>query len=301
MNPDPSSSCAICLVETSAEAQAARLLLHSLRFFGGLLRSIPVWIFYPPELALVNHPDPFPGLQPVQLIPLQPDPGGGDYPFASKVRACAQAEVLAEAQVRSLVWLNPGCLVVKPPVLFDLDPGCDAAFRPVHHTNIGLPAQAPLDDYWGAVYGAVGLNEAPFTVESFADAQILRPYFNTHCFAINPKLGLFAAWQEHFQALVNDPAFHSGPCRGPLRRIFLHQAVLSALVAKRLERERLRLLPPQYSYPLHLHPQVPAGRQPGLLNELVCPVYEDAFEFPATLNGLKVEEPLRSWLREHSG
>ncbi len=84
-------------------------------------------------------------------------------------------------------------------------------------------------------------------------------------------------------------------------RIFLHQAILSALAAKNLGRERIRLLPPAYSYPLHLHPQVPTGRQPGRLNDLVCPVYEDAFEFPVTFNGLQIDQPLRSWLAEHSG
>lgn len=301
MSPNLSPVCVITLVETPAEIQSARLLLDSLRRFGGPLSSIPVWIFYPPELALADIPEPFPNLQPIQLIPLNIEPSGSDYPFAAKVQACAQAEALAQDRQRTLIWFNPGCLVVNPPLLFDLAPGYDAAFRPVHHTNIGSPAQGRLDDYWGAVYGSVGLDEAPFTVESFADAQVLRPYFNTHCFAVNPALGLFAAWQEHFQALVKDPAFQSSACQGPLQRIFLHQAVLSALVARRLERERLRLLPPAYSYPLHLHPQVPAGRQAGCLNDLVCPVYEDTFEYPATLNGLEVEAPLSAWLVEHSG
>jgi hypothetical protein len=288
------------LVETEQEARGVRLLLKSLRCFGGPLRHIPAWIFYRPDDPPDNLTGTFSGLDPFQLIPLELNAAtpGSDYPFASKLRACAQAEALADARLRSLVWFNPGCLVVNPPLLFDLGPAFDAAFRPVHHRNIGSLAQEPLDGYWEAVYRSAGLEEAPFTVESFADLQILRPYFNTHCFAVNPALELFAACWEHFQALVTHTGFQSGPCREPLRRIFLHQAILSALVAKRLERERLCLLPPAYSYPLHLHPQVPPGRRPGRLNDLVCPVYEDNFEFPVTLNGLQVDEPLRSWLVE---
>jgi hypothetical protein len=295
--------CAITLVETAGDLRSAILLLQGLRLFGGRLSQTPAWIFYPPQRPLPDLAGAFSGLEPIDFIPLALDATapGSQYPFASKVHACAQAEALAGTRLRSLAWFNPGCLIVNPSLLFDLDPAFDAAFRPVHHTNIGSPAQAPLDDYWRAVYHSAGLDEAPFTVESFADARVLRPYFNTHCFAVNPALGLFAAWWEHFQALVMQTAFQSGPCRQPLPRIFLHQAILSALVAKRLDRERLRLLPPAYSYPLHLHPLVPTGRRPRRLNDLVCPVYEDAFEYPGSLNGLQTNEPLRSWLAEHSG
>ena len=306
MNPSqissPTNLCAITLVETPADARSARLLLNSLRAFGGTLSHIPAWIFYQPEPHQPDLTRAFSGLKAVQLIPLDLDAAapGSDYPFASKVHACAQAEALAGAQLRSLVWFNPQCLILAPPLLIDLSPDFDAALRPVHHKNIGSLAQTPLDDYWQAVYRSAGLEETPFTVESFADAQTLRPYFNTHCFAMNPALGLFAAWREHFQALTCDAAFQSGPCQRPLPRIFLHQAILSTLVAKSLARKRIRLLPPAYSYPLHLHLQVPAGRQPRRLNDLVCPVYEDAFEFPVTLNGLQVDEPLYSWLAKHS-
>jgi len=101
-----------------------------------------------------------------------------------------------------------------------------------------------------------------------------------------------ASWQELFESPVADERFQSGPCADQLHRIFLHQAVLSTLVAKELPWHRLRLLPPEYSYPLHLHAKVSPERRARTLNELVCPVYEDAYRHPETLNGLPVEEPL---------
>lgn len=52
--------------------------------------------------------------------------------------------------------------------------------------------------------------------------------------------------------MVTDEAFQAGPCRDELHRIFLHQAILSTLVAKQLDWERVRLLPPEYNYPLNL-------------------------------------------------
>lgn len=130
-------------------------------------------------------------------------------------------------------------------------------------------------------------------VESFADGQTLRPCLNTHCFALNPALGVAPAWWAQPRALIDDDAFQAGPCAGELHRIFLHQAILSALVAKLLAWERLRLLPPEYNFPLHLLHEMPPALRPRALNSLVNAVYEDAFPWGA----IEVEEPLRTWLR----
>ena len=123
-------------------------------------------------------------------------------------------------------------LVVNAPRLFELGESCDAAFRPVHHQNIGSAADEPLDAFWKEVYRTVGLSNAPYTVESYVDSVSLRPYFNTHCFATRPSTGLCRAWWEHFQAMVSDARFQAGPCAGEMHKVFLHQAVLSTLVAR---------------------------------------------------------------------
>ena len=133
-----------------------------------------------------------------------------------------------------------------------------------------------------------------FSLESFVDLQRLRPYLNTHNFAFDPSIGLGRAWQAHLRALVADRAFRAGPCRDALHRVFLHQAILSTLVPKLLAWERVRLLPPGYSYPLNLLHEIPPQRRAPSLNSLVSAVYEDAFPWTE----IAVEEPLRSWLIE---
>jgi hypothetical protein len=138
------------------------------------------------------------------------------------------------------------------------------------------------------------MEEAPYTIESFADGQTLRPYFNTHCFALNPAAGLARSWWAQFKAMVADHAFQAGPCRNEIHKIFLHQAILSTLVARQLPRERVRLLPPEYNFPLNLLDEMPAELQPATLNSLVNAVYEEAFPW----GGIEIEEPLHSWLRQ---
>jgi len=49
---------------------------------------------------------------------------------------------------------------------------------------------------------------------------------------------------------------------------------------------------------LHLHDRVVAERQPARLNDLVSCRYEQFFEDEHWEEKIRVEEPLRSWLRE---
>ena len=74
--------------------------------------------------------------------------------------------------------------------------------------------------------------------------------------------------------------------------MFLHQAVLCTLLTKTLAQAQIRALPPEYSYPLHMHEQVPPALRAFTLNDQVCAVYEDVLP----LEGIAVREPLRSWL-----
>jgi len=281
----------LILFRSGAGEQLARIVIESLRTFGGPLGDCPVWAFsIDPDRAS----GALAGIEGVHRFPLTLEKGCPPYPFAEKVYATALAEAMTGPEIRSLVWLSLDCLVIQPPLLFHLGPAFDAAFRPVHHQNVGSPAHEPPDDFWRGIYRALEIEEMPYTVESFVEGQTLRPYFNTHCFAFNPATGLGRAWWAHFKAMIMDEAFQAGPCRDELHQIFLHQAVLSALVPKMLAWERVRLLPPVYNYPLNLLNEIPPDRRTPTLNSLVNAVYEDAFPW----GSIAVQEPLFSWLQE---
>ncbi len=289
-------TCFFTLVSSMEGAANARLLIESLRAFGGQLSDCEVLVLLSDPMSVrCSCTD----LGNVHCLPLAGDEAWSYY-FANKVRACAQAEALTAGRVRSLVWVSTQCLIVNQPTLFALAPTLAAAFRPVHIQNVGPSADKPLDEYWKAVYGVVGMEDTSLTIESWVDMRELRPYFNSHLFALDPSQGLCQTWLELFRAMVADADFQSGPCKDELHRIFLHQAILSVLVIHHLDWQRIGVLPPEYSYPLHLHQQVPPGRRARTLNQLVCPVYEGAYRYPETLGEIQVEEPLRSWLVERA-
>lgn len=275
------------LAVSREELSRVRLMVSTLREFGGPWRDCLVHLF----LAGTAAPERLDDLHGVEIIRFQVA-GQLHYSFSAKVETCARAETIAAAEVSSLVWLSPECLILNPPDGFSLSPEHAAAFRPVHIRNVGLPTGAPLNDYWSAVCRAVGVPDWPGSVESFVEGEPLRPYYDTHLFAIDPSLGILREWWELFKKVVLDPEFRTGPGRDARNRIFLHQALLSVLVATRLQPGQVRILPPEYGYPLHLHPEVPASRQARRLNDLVCAVYEPGAEVLV----LPVDEPLRSWL-----
>ena len=274
----------------------ARLLIDSIRSFGGTLRRCPIWLFEanPQKAPCSDLADTG-----VRVLPLTVPDTVRHYLFASKVYACAQAEELAGPEIRSLIWLSPDCLIVKPPLLFDLGRSFDAAVRPVHIRNVGLSPVEPLDRFWKGIYTVAGVRDVQVTVESFVDTQRLRAYFNSAAFSARPSTGLFRRWFECFEALVSDQEFQSGSCQDERHQIFLHQAIWSTLTVTMLDPKRIRTLPPDYGYPYNLHQSVPSDRRAQALDDLVCVIYEDRSTDPDAMDDIDIHEPLRAWLSSH--
>ena len=272
-----------------------RLMIESLRTFGGDLANTPFWVFAAdPQTVSVLETDS------TRVLPLTtPDPVA-DYILGKKVAACARAEELASVGTKSLTWVDAGYLFCQPPSLLALSADADAAFRPVHIRNVGLPPSEPLDPFWRGIYTAIGVDDIPATVTSFVDGQLLRAYFNSHAFAINPALGLMTRWYDVFQKLVGDARFQITACADDPHQIFLFQAILSALVATSVAPERLRILPQTYNYPYNLHERVPAEKRPAALNDVVSFTYEERDIRPEAVTGIQVREPLRAWLEAQS-
>ena len=270
-----------------------RMLIDGLRVFGGEVGKSPFWIFDPePDKMLCKSLEG----ERVEVFPLHVPEAIRHYLFANKVSGCAQAEAMMAGKVGSLVWIDPNCLVVNPPVLYDLGEAYGAAVRPVHIRNVGLSVTEPVDAFWWGIYKAVGVQDIEMTVQSFVDQQTLRAYFNSHAFAVNPSSGLMQRWLEGFQMLVCDREFQNSGCQDERHQIFLFQALLSALLVTSIDQQRIRILPPTYNYPYNLQQSLAPERRVKVLNELVSFAYEDKPVDPAVVNDIGIEEPLRSWL-----
>jgi hypothetical protein len=134
----------ITAVCDSEDKAAARLLVQSLRNFGGTYSRVPFWLFdFDEEVNTTNW----------EALGVERYRGEltrhlKGHLFSEKVTACAEAEVMTSEHTHSLVWVDPCCLVTRPPALFDLDDAADAAFRPVHIQNVGLLRDGSINPYW---------------------------------------------------------------------------------------------------------------------------------------------------------
>lgn len=285
-------------VDSGEQARALRMLIASIREFGGEMRGATVLVM---ELGDGVVPDDVRAEDGVWVRDVRVGEDLRDVWYAGKVAACAKAEELALAWTRSLTLLIPECLVVRPPELLVVDDDHQVAVRPVHISNVGSPAGEPPDGFWRGVYRLVGGESSAMEVESFIDGVRLRPYFNTAAFSIAPSRRLMAEWLHLFRSIATDDATMREHCADDLHRVFLHQAVLCALLPARVEPSRLRVLPPDYGYPYNLHGDVPTDRRAETLNELTIAIYEQRSVDPELAVDIRIDEPLRSWLVEQHG
>ncbi|MBP7867280.1 MAG: MBL fold metallo-hydrolase [Acidobacteria bacterium] len=265
--PPPFPVVFVTYVTTPGQDRAAGLLVDSIRAFGGRFRAAPV-------LVVLTDPDEVPALRlrsrkDVRVEELRLDAAVNAYPYASKAFAAARAEDLYAGSARVLAWFDPETLLLQEPEL-DLPDGVTLAVRPVQVRNVGLPWDAPPDAFWSALYARCGAEPGrAVPVESFVEGQRLRGYLNCGIFAIRSDTGLLREWARLVDECLKDEAFQHSACSDAPHRIFLHQAVLSALVTARLTPDRIRFLPHGHGYPLNLHARLPAERRAAALGRVV--------------------------------
>jgi len=279
------------LIASEEDARCLGILTKSLREFGGALRSSPILCYHP---IGVEPPSTRPGDPDLEYRECRINDKIVGFPFAYKVTASALAEADC-SRVGTLIWLNCRTLVLHPPSLLALDADYDAAVRIVHIRNIGSKSDGELDGFWCYLYGLAGLADDLEPVDTMIGSEKIRPYFNSHLLSVIPEIGVLRHWLERFLEAVSDGAFVSGPCSDELHRIFLHQAIFSLLLEKEIGRNRIRLLPPSYSYPLHFHGNMPEPDRAADSDDLVCPVYEEVSDL-SILRSLALSSPHQQFM-----
>jgi len=289
----------VILVTSPAEEKQADILISSIRDFGGRYADSPVYLFMSDNMNAPRHSIKSPN---VTFIPLEADNNMPDYPFLLKVLACAKAEELLQEKSDIIVWMNVDALVLNEPTEFCLWKNKKIAIRPVNlRNNVGLPAGEHADMYWHKIYDYTRLkvNKVP-VVETLVDKKEVREYLNCAIFSVRSDLGIFSEWKRIFLLLLNDSDYQSKACTSQNHKVFLHQAVLSAIISKRIRKDEIQWFSQKAGYPLHHHNELDHEVKAIKLNQLESVVYERLWDAPHWIMcTIRVDEPLRSWLREN--
>ena len=284
------------LAASPASFHRIRVLLDSLKDFGGDVFRAPLVVVHPDTLdvtvegaRLLNVPD-------VHMIPFGISSEEMAFPLAVVAIGAAAAEKAVTGKAENLVWLVEDTLVLGSPSALVLPVSAQYAYRPVHHTRIGSLWKAPPDGFWTAIYRHCKVEpDHLFPMDTCVRDNTIRPYFNAGCQVTRLQTGLFSRWCELFRHLYGHPDFTQF-FADPLYRVFMHQAVLAGAVLSSFSGAQLHELPESYNYPLHLHADCPPEFRPTKLNDLVTCRYETFDELRKILTVIAVDEPVKTWI-----
>jgi hypothetical protein len=282
-------------ISSREEEQAVRLLVGSIRSFGGAYSTAAIYVG-------VANPAVASGQSLVSnvtgLVTLDIPSAIRSFPFSTKVCASGQVEPLVEAEADWLVWIDPRAMLVSPPLAVDAPAGMCLSIRPVHYQNVGSAIRQPLDGFWRTIYQQAGVDtNRVWSVRSFMEGAELRAYYNCAFMAARPNRGLFRAWKQVFVTLLSDPVLRLRVSADAQHSTYLHQAVLSAVILAHLSHEEIQTLPVHYGYPLSVQSSIPRDRRANLLGELALALYEGSLR--SCLAGITVDPEYQVWLVAH--
>ena len=288
------------MVATLAASPASfgkiRLLLDSLKVFGGTFFRAPLTVVHPDSLKAASEDARLWASPDVNMIPFRISSEEMEFPLSAVAIGAAAAEEAVAGKTGALVWLLEDTLVLRNPLAFALVPSKQYAYRPVHHTNIGSPWGAPPDGFWTAIYRHCKVEpDRLFSMNTCVRDNAILPYFNAGCQVTRPQNGLFSRWRDVFRRLCCHPDVAPFLARSSYR-VFMHQAVLAGVVLSSFAAEQLHELPESYNYPLHLHAEYPCEFRPTRLNDLVTCRYETIDELKKVLALVPVDEPVKTWI-----
>lgn len=297
-NQDPKKPMAVmtCVVDFN-QKKLVEALIKSLRKFGGGYSQCPVYVVVPAQLELSWNALEKRG---AKILTAEVAERILTYPFAFKAIAAGKVEGEIENLFDTLVWMDPGALVLGE--LGDLDlqkRQSPAVIRTVSlNNNIGLTRKKPMNRYWGRIYRETGLlfDDVPY-MKTIVDRQEVKAYLNCQVYSINPQLGLLKKWAGLVEKLIRDHGYQSQACSNFLRKVFLHQAVFSAMVISEIPVDQIHGIPLRSNYPVNHEKQMDPADRIGQLDELRVVVFDERWSRdPDWMAGLRINTSLEKWL-----
>jgi hypothetical protein len=249
----------MCVERGRLEAEGL-LLVSSLRRWGGTLAEAPVYSFAPrpghepadstvaelAELGVKHTSEPLNAEHP-------------ELPNCNKVYACAWAERELDQDV--LVFVDSDTVFLQEPSELLLGADWLVASRPVGSRNAGSRGEGDRNESnWQRLYEAVGATARPW-VETVIERERIRAYFNTGLIAARREAGVYGAWRDALDGLL-DSGFRLKKMRGQTDQM-LFAAVVTDL------HERVKILPDTYNYPLPKRIKMRTEMQALELDDLV--------------------------------
>ena len=191
-----------------------------------------------------------------------------DYPLANKPLTCAHAEKTCGTEF--LVFADSDQLILGEPNALLLGSDCDVSMRPVDVKNIGATDESdPNFEYWGQLYEMMSVGKRKYVTTTVGQEKILA-YWNSGLVVTRCKNSLFSEWENNFRIVMSNKLMPSDGL------FFVEQSVLAATICS--TDLKLRALPNEYNYPVHMHSGMQSPNKIDRLSELKTIHYHKIFE-----------------------
>lgn len=233
----------ICTESGYLEAQS-KLLIYSIRKFGGILKDVDIFSYKPRKgRPLKKSTINFFEKNNVKYIELDLNYNYHDYPLANKPIVCAHREELSKADI--LIFLDSDAFFLKSPdFIINLKPE-QVFMRPVDVENVGTDILFSGDNgnYWHRLYKELGVRSHQTVTTTVTNKKILE-YYNSGMIITSVSNKLFQNWKLNFDRVMS---INLEPKHG---LFYVEQSVLSATISAM----NLKVIPTpkEYNFPIHL-------------------------------------------------
>ncbi len=224
----------------------SKLLIWSIREFGGEFRNIPIYSYQPRKGHQVSDETTrFFDNYGVELVDICLNQDYPHYPLANKIFACANREQNTSADI--LIFLDSDIFFLNEPQgLIQLD-GHDVILRPVDYKIEGT--EGPGDEnypFWEQLYKTLGINEIRRVI-STGDRKTIYEYYNSGQIISKTSTGLFNRWLKNFHLVMNS-GLH------PREKLLYEEQITLAATVSQMGL-KVKLLDNTFNLPIFFIPQ----------------------------------------------
>ncbi len=214
----------ICTEKGPLEAMS-KLLVYSLRKFGGRFKNIPIYSYQPRrEFPISQDTINWFERYEVNYVDVPLNKQFQHYPLANKPLACAYHEKNSRADY--LLFMDSDIFFLQEPTAYADFADMEVLIRPVALRNIGAGSkEEPNALYWQKLYEQLGV-QAERKITSVIDQHQIWEYYNSGQIASRRTSQLFSNWLDNFTRMM---ASGIRPDHGIF---FLEQSVLSATISQ---------------------------------------------------------------------
>lgn len=219
----------------------SKLLIWSIREFGGSFSDLPIFSYQPRKEYKVSRDtlDFFEKYE-VTFIDEELNKEFADYPLANKPLVTAHREKNTEAE--NLIFLDSDIFFLCEPVNLIEFENRDLIVRPVDGINIGTRIDGDKNtDYWEKLYELLGVKIKRTVIPTLSNVEILE-YYNSGHIVTKTENKLFSRWRENFLKVM---IHNLRPANGIF---YVEQSVFAATVSQ-MQLQVKRLEDP-YNYPI---------------------------------------------------